>query len=53
MVDYLTVYKIFIPFKKGLDTKQLIYIFHNEVISRHNIPEELILDRDKLITLKF
>ena len=40
-------------FKEGLDTKQLAHTFHKEVVFRYNIPEELILDQDKLITLKF
>ena len=53
VVDYLTVYGIFILFKEGSDTKQLTHIFHKEVVSRHSIPEELILDRDKLVTSKF
>ena len=44
VVDYLTAYGIFIPFKEGLDAKQLAHTFHKEVVSRHNIPEELILD---------
>ena len=53
VVDYLTVYGIFIPFKERLDAKQLAHTFHKEVVSRHGIPEELILDRDKLVTSKF
>ena len=53
MVDYLTAYKIFIPFKEGLDAKQLAYTFHKEVVSRHNILKELIFDQDKLAILKF
>ena len=44
VVDYLTAYGIFIPFKKGLDAKQLAYTFHKEVMSRHDILEELICD---------
>ena len=44
VVDYLTVYGIFIPFKEGLDAKQLTHTFHREVVSRHSILEELISD---------
>ena len=43
VVDYLTAYRIFIPFKEGLDAKQLAHTFHKEVVSRHDILE-LILD---------
>ena len=53
VVDYLTAYGIFIPFKKGSDAKQLAHTFHKEVVSRHSMSEELISDRDKLVTLKF
>ena len=44
VVDYLTAYRIFIPFKEGLDAKQLTYTFHKEVMCRYNILEELISD---------
>ena len=53
VVDYLTAYGIFIPFKEGSDAKQLAHTFHKEVVSRHDIPEELISDQDKLMTSKF
>ena len=53
VVDYLTAYRIFILFKEGSDTRQLTYTFHKKIMSRYNIPEELILDRDKLVTSKF
>ena len=53
MVDYPTAYGISIPFKEGFDTKQLAHTFYKEVVSRHNISEELISDRNKLVTSKF
>ena len=51
VVDYLTTYGIFLLFKEGSDAKQLVYMFHKEVVSRYSMLEELISDRDKLVTL--
>ena len=44
VVDYLTAYGIFIPFKEGSDAKQLAHTFYKEVVSRYNILKELISD---------
>ena len=43
VVDYLTAYGIFIPFKEGLDAKQLAHTFHKEV-SQHGIADEKVVE---------
>ena len=44
VVDYLTVYRIFILFKKGLDTEQLTHIFYKIVVFSYNMLEGIRLD---------
>jgi len=49
----LTKYIILILYYKLSITEQLAYVFIKEVISRHKLPKEILLDRDKLFILKF
>ena len=44
---------IFIPFKKALNANKLIYIFLQNIFSEHILPEELVIERDKLFISKF
>ena len=53
ITDRLTKYRHFIPYKEASDAIELAYTFLKVVIANHRLLEEIILDRDKLFTLKF
>ena len=53
VMDQLTKYGHFVPYKESSSTEELAYTFLKTVISQHGLPEEIILDRDKLFTSKF
>jgi hypothetical protein len=53
VTDRLTKYRHFVPYKEAMDVKALMYIFLKVVIIGHGLLDEIILDRDKLFTLKF
>jgi hypothetical protein len=46
-------YGLFMPYKESSDAKDLAYAFMRTVVSQHGLPEEIISDRDKLVTSKF
>jgi len=53
IVDRLTKYTMFIPFKETATAPVLTYTILQELISNHGLPKEFITDRDKLFTSKF
>ena len=53
IVDRLTKYAYFIPYKEALTAEDLAYTFIKTIVSKYSLPEEIISDRDKLFTLKF
>jgi len=53
IVDRLTKYTMFIPFKKTATASVLTYTILQELINNHGLPKEFITDRDKLFTSKF
>jgi len=53
ITERLTKYGYFIPYLEASDAKALTYTFLRVIIANHGLLEEIILDRDKLFTLKF
>jgi len=53
IVDRLTKYTMFIPFKETATAPVLTYTILQELVSNHGLPKEFIIDRDKLFTSKF
>jgi transposase InsO family protein len=53
VVDKLTKYAYFIPYREASTAEEMAYAFLRVVASQHGLPKELITDRDKLFTSKF
>ena len=53
IINRLTKYAYFIPYKEGSTAEDLVYAFNKNVIANYGILEEIISDRDKLFTSKF
>jgi len=53
IVDRLTKYTMFIPFKETTTASVLAYTILQELVSNHGLSKEFITDRDKLFTSKF
>ena len=53
VVDRLTKYAHFIPWKEKGNAKDLAKMILKEIIANHGIPQSIISDRDKLFTSKF
>jgi hypothetical protein len=53
VIDRLTKYAHFISYKEGLTAEELIYTFNRNIITNHEIPKEIISNRDKLFTSNF
>jgi hypothetical protein len=53
VTNRLIKYAHFIPYKKGLTVKNLAYTFNKYIITNHEIPEEIINNRDKLFISNF
>ena len=53
VVDRLTKYAHFIPWKKKRNAEDLAKVILKEIIANHGIPQSIISDRDKLFTSKF
>ena len=49
----LIKYRHFILYKEASNAIKLIYIFLKVIIINYRLLKEIILDRDKLFTLKF
>ena len=53
VVDRLTKYAHFIPWKEKGNAKDLAKVILKEIIANHGIPQSIISDRDKLFIPKF
>ena len=53
IVDKLTKYAEFIPFREDYTTKDLAFILLDRLIRYHGIPKSIISDRDKLLKSKY
>ena len=53
VVDRLTKYTHFIPWKEKRNAKDLAKVILKEIIANHGIPQSIISDKDKLFTSKF
>ena len=53
IVDRLTKYAHFIPWKEKGNAKDLAKVILKKIIANHGIPQSIISDRDKLFIFKF
>jgi hypothetical protein len=53
VTNRLIKYAYFIPYKEDLMVKELAYIFNRNIITNHEISEEIISNRDKLFISNF
>ena len=53
IVDWLTKEVRFLPYKKVSDAEELTYTFLRNVTALQRLSDEIILNRDKLFTLRF
>jgi transposase InsO family protein len=53
VVDRLTKYAYFVPYKEASTADQLAQVLLKTIITNHGVPDEIISDRDKLFTSKF
>jgi hypothetical protein len=53
LTDRLTKFAYFIPFREDSTAEDFAYVFQRTILSNHQMPREIISDRDKLFTSKF
>ncbi len=53
ITDRLIKYEYFLSYKKATFAKDLTYTFLRMIVANHELSDEIILNRDKLFTLKF
>ena len=53
VVDRLTIYAHFIPWKEKGNAKDLAKVILKKIIANHGIPQSIISDRNKFFTSKF
>jgi RNase H-like domain found in reverse transcriptase/Reverse transcriptase (RNA-dependent DNA polymerase)/Integrase zinc binding domain/Chromo (CHRromatin Organisation MOdifier) domain/Retrotransposon gag protein/Zinc knuckle/Retroviral aspartyl protease len=53
VVDRLTKFAYFLPYKESSTTEALVYQFLRNIVAVHGAPEEIYSDRDKWLTSKF
>jgi hypothetical protein len=53
IIDRLTKFGYFLPYRKSSITKELVYIFLRRIVANYGLLKKIILDRDKLFTSKF
>ena len=53
VVDKLTKYAHFIPWREKSNAEDLAKVVLKKIICNHSIPQSIISDRDKLFTSKF
>jgi hypothetical protein len=53
ITERLTKYSKFVLYLEASDTKAFTYTFLRVILANYRILEEIILNRDKLFTLKF
>lgn len=50
IVERLTKYAHFIPYLESSTAAEFAYIFIKTIVANHIVPEEIISDRDKLLS---
>jgi len=53
ITDKLIKYEYFLSYKKATFAKDLTYTFLRMIVANHDLSDEIILNRNKLFTLKF
>ena len=53
ITDRLMKYRYFILYKEASSAEELAYMFLRVIAANHELPEEIIFNRDKLFTFKF
>ncbi|KAF4476546.1 Transposon Tf2-9 polyprotein [Colletotrichum fructicola Nara gc5] len=53
IVDRLTKYAYFIPYKEASNAEECAYTFLKYIIANHGTPKEIVSDRDKIFTSNF
>ena len=53
IIDRLTGYGIFLLYRKNSNTEYLAYTFLRKIIANHDLLEEIVSNRNKLIISKF
>ena len=53
IINWLSKYVYFILCREDITVEEFAYLFYRTVTSRHRIPVEIILDKDKLFKSKF
>ena len=53
ITDRLTKYEYFILYKKAFNAEKLAYMFLRVLAANYKISDKIILNQDKLFTLKF
>uniref|UniRef100_L7J7U2 RNA-directed DNA polymerase n=1 Tax=Pyricularia oryzae (strain P131) TaxID=1143193 RepID=L7J7U2_PYRO1 len=53
IVDKLTKYAYFLPYKESSNAEEIAYTFLRVIVSNHGLPESIVTDRDKLFTSRF
>jgi len=53
IVDRLIKYAYFLPYWKTANTDDLVYTFLQVIVGNHGLLDEIVSDRDKLVTSKF
>ena len=53
ITDKLIKYEYFLSYKKVTFAEDLTYTFLRMIVANHELSDEIILNKDKLFTLKF
>ncbi|KAF5011367.1 hypothetical protein FDECE_2512 [Fusarium decemcellulare] len=53
IVDRLTKFSYYIPYKESTDAEELSYVFYRYIVSTHGLPTEIISDRGPTFAAKF
>ena len=53
IVDRFSKFSYFIPYNEDTDAEQLAYVFLRQVLSIHDLPQEIISDRGTTFASKF
>jgi hypothetical protein len=53
IIDRLTKFGYFLPYRESSTAKELAYIFFRRIIANHGLLRKIILDRNKLFISKF
>ena len=53
IIDRLTKYAYFMPYKESHTIEELIYTFMKVIVSNYRLPNEVIMDRSTTFASKF